>query len=264
MNEAPTLDLEAEPVAEKPRNGKNKLALPIAAEATPMGMIARAVAEGAGLDVIEKLMSLQERWEKNQGRKAFDEAIAAAKAEIPVIIKNRAVDFTTQKGRTNYRYEDLAAIAEVVNPILAKHGLSYRFRTTSPPNEPITVTCVVSHRGGYSEENTLSAGRDDTGNKNAIQSIGSTLTYLQRMTLKASLGLAASTDDDGKLSGNGGSVSDEQLQDLGHRLSDTKTDITLFLKHYGVDALTEFPAARYDEAVRMLAKKKAEQETKGK
>lgn len=61
----------------------------------------------------------------------------------------------------------------------------------------VTVTCIISHRDGHFEENTLSAGRDESGNKNSIQAVGSTLTYLQRMTLKASLGLAASDDDDG-------------------------------------------------------------------
>lgn len=165
---------------------------------TPMAMIQHAMQSGASMDQLKQLMDLSERWDRNEARKAFDAAMSSAKAGIPVIHKNREVDFTSSKGRTNYRYEDLAEIARTVDPILAQHGLSYRFRTSSPPNEPVTVTCIVAHRGGHSEENTLSAGRDESGNKNSIQAIGSTLTYLQRMTLKAALGLAASTDDDGK------------------------------------------------------------------
>jgi hypothetical protein len=78
-----------------------------------------------------------------------------------------------------------------VTPILGKYGLSYRYRVSSNVNEPIVVTCVVSHKDGHFEETTLLAGRDDSGNKNSIQQVGSTLTYLQRMTLKAALGLAA-------------------------------------------------------------------------
>jgi len=49
---------------------------------TPMALLERAMTSGAGLDVIDKFMGLQERWEKNQARKAFDEAIASAKAKI--------------------------------------------------------------------------------------------------------------------------------------------------------------------------------------
>jgi hypothetical protein len=174
---------------------------------TPMDMLDRAITSGAGIEVLTKLMDLQERWDKNQARKAFDDALSAAKIEIPIIIKNRQVGFDAKapgKSSTNYRHEDLAEIARTVDPILGKYGLSYRFRTTSLPNEPVTVTCIVSHRLGHSEENVLCAGRDETGNKNSIQALGSTLTYLQRYALKAALGLAASNDDDGMASGNGG------------------------------------------------------------
>jgi hypothetical protein len=174
---------------------------------TPMDMLDRAITSGAGIEVLTKLMDLQERWDKTQARKAFDDALSAAKTEMPIIVKNRQVDFGAKvsgKSSTNYKHEDLAEIARTVDPILGKHGLSYRFRTTSLPNEPVTVTCIVSHRLGHSEENTLCAGRDDTGNKNGIQALGSTLTYLQRYALKAALGLAASNDDDGMAAGNGG------------------------------------------------------------
>ena len=131
----------------------------------PLEMLNHAITSGQGIDVIEKLMVLYERHEANQGRKAFDQAIANAKAEIQPIIKNRTVDFTSQKGRTNYDYEDLAEIARTVDPVLSKHGLSYRFRSQQNGAE-ITITCIVSHRDGYAEENSLSAGNDNSGNKN--------------------------------------------------------------------------------------------------
>lgn len=167
----------------------------VPAPLTPMEMLDRAVSNGASIETLEKLMGLQERWETNNARKAFDAAMSAAKADIPIIVKNRAVDFTTAKGRTNYVYEDMAAIAAAVDPILAKNGLSYRFRTSQDAGG-VTVTCVISHRDGHSEENSLSAARDDSGNKNSIQGIGSTVTYLQRYTLKAALGLSVSKDND--------------------------------------------------------------------
>ncbi len=163
---------------------------------TPMRLLEIATQRGGSIEELSKLMDLEERWQKNRARAAFDEAIASAKADIPVVKKNREVDFVSQKGRTNYHYEDLAEIARTIDPVLSKHGLSYRYRTSSQPNEPVTVTCIISHRGGHSEENTLSAARDDSGNKNSIQAIGSTITFLQRYTLKAALGLAAAQDDD--------------------------------------------------------------------
>ena len=223
---------------------------------TPMDMVGRAVASGASIEVVEKLMALHERWEANQGRKAFDEAMAAAKAEIPVIFKSREVDFTSAKGRTHYRYEDLAEIAKTINPILSKHGLSYRFRTTSPANEPVSVTCIVSHRLGYSEENSLSAGRDESGNKNSIQAIGSTLTYLQRMTLKAALGLAASSDDDGASAGNAMTISEEQLKKLQTLASEVGGDVAKLCGHFKIDSLPDLPIARFAEAVGIMELKR--------
>jgi hypothetical protein len=87
----------------------------------------------------------------------------------------------------------------VVDPIIGKHGLSYRFRTTQ--TDKISVTCILSHKAGHSEETRLPAPPTPSGNKNAIQAIGSTLTYLQRYSLVQMLGLAAANDDDGKAAG---------------------------------------------------------------
>lgn len=229
------------------------------AAVTPMQMIDRALATGASPDTLERLLALQERWEASQARKAFDEAMASAKAEIPTIRKNRGVDFTSQKGRTNYKYEDLAEVARTVNPILSKYGLSYRFRTTSAAGEPISVTCVVSHRLGYSEENTLTASRDESGNKNSIQAIGSTLTYLQRMTLKAALGLAAAEDDDARRADNtvdDGPITEGQAEIIRNLCAATETDIPKFCELMQVEAIPLLQSSQYQRVIASLEAKK--------
>jgi hypothetical protein len=229
---------------------------------TPMEMLDRAVASGAGIETLERLMSLQERWEKNQARKAFDDAMAAAKAEIPVISKNRRVGYEHKdgKGETSYRHEDLGEIARTVDPILTKYGLSYRFRTTSETNQPVSVTCIVAHRDGHSEENTLTAGRDDSGKKNSIQAIGSTITYLQRYTLKAALGLAASSDDDGGKADqtvDNGPISEDQAKAIRDLIETTGTDIAKFCEYLKVDAVPDIPASEFPRVIAMLEKKRA-------
>lgn len=227
------------------------------APVTPMDMLNRALTSGASMEVLEKFMALSERWEANQARKAFDNAMSAAKAEIPIINKNRTVDFTSQKGRTHYRHEDLAEVARTVSPILAKHGLSYRYRATSTINEPVTVTCVVSHRDGHFEETTLSGGRDESGNKNSIQAVGSTLTYLQRMTLKAALGLAASDDDDAATSEDAGAtVSEEQLKQLIALADEVGADKEKFCVVMKVPSFADIRAKEYRRAVDLLNTKR--------
>lgn len=238
---------------------------PVPVGMTPMDLLSRALDRGADISMIEKLMDLQDRHEQRTARKAFDSAMAEAKAKIPVIVKNRKVDFETERGgRTNYSYEDLASIAETVTPILAEYGLSYRFRTSSPPNEPITVTCIISHRLGHSEENTLQGPRDESGKKNSIQAIGSTLTYLQRMTLKAALGLAAAADDDGKTSESADpQITDEELTALRKRIDDTDADAARLCEALKVDALPDLTQSGLksankllDERAKLIAEKK--------
>jgi hypothetical protein len=231
---------------------------PPALATSPMELLSRALERGADLAMVEKLMDLAERQDKLQARRAYDEAIAAAKAEIPIIRKNRQVKVASKNGGadTNYVHEDLAEIARVVTPILSRHGLSYRFRTHYEPNQPVSVTCIISHKLGYSEENTLPGPPDNSGNKNSLQAIGSTCTYLQRMTLKAALGLAAAADDDdGQAAGGDEAISEEQLQDIRTKLDASGADIEAFCRYLKVEALPDIRAKNYPAALAAIAKK---------
>lgn len=225
-----------------------------------LGMIERVARDpSVNMDKMMQLMAWRKETIADQRRAEFDEAMSGAKAEIPVISKNREVDFTSQKGRTHYKYEDLAEIARVVSPILAKHGLSYRYRVTSNVNEPVTVTCIVSHRAGHFEEVTLVGGRDDTGGKNAIQQVASTLTYLQRMTLKAALGLAASEDDDGRASVASDAITAEQAKEIEAKCKEvSETFDANFCSYFGIKAIADLPAKDYQRALIAIGKKKGD------
>lgn len=207
---------------------------------TPMDMLDRAVTQGANVETLEKLMGLQERWEKNQARKDFDAAVASAKAEIQPIVRNST-------GHNSKKYVDFAAIAKAVDPIITKHGLSYRFRTTQ--GERINVTCVLAHRSGHFEETTLSGPPDKTGSKNDIQAIGSTLTYLQRYSLVQMLGLAAANDDDGKAGGLGAKISADEAENLRDMLKAKGASEPKFLQWAKVEKIEDISAELYDSCV---------------
>jgi hypothetical protein len=214
---------------------------------TPMEMLSRAVQSGADIDMIEKLMVLQERWDASNARKAFDKAVSAAKKEIPPITRNAT-------GHNAKKYADFASIARVVDPIIGKHGLSYRFRTTQ--NGSIAVTCILSHEAGHSEETTLVGPADATGNKNAIQAIGSTLTYLQRYSLVQMLGLAAAADDDGKSAGDGGSITPEQANEIAVKCKAVAEGFDeSFCNYFGIEAIADLPAKEYQRALVAIGKK---------
>jgi len=155
------------------------------------------IEKGADLQTIEKFMDLQERHEKNEARKAYVVAMTAFKANPPEILKQTSVSYDTTKGTTSYNHASLDHVAEKVNVALSQHGLFASWQQ-SQAEKGITVTCKITHVLGHSEETSLTAAADLSGNKNAIQGIGSTISYLQRYTLLAITGLAAKgMDTDG-------------------------------------------------------------------
>ena len=212
------------------------------------------------VEKMDHILQMQERILDRRARMAFAEAIADAKAEMPAILKNKHVGFESKKegaAKTDYWHEDFAEIARTVDPILGKFGLSYRFRTVGKPGEPVTVTCVVAHREGHQEETTLTAPHDASGNKNPIQAIGSSVTYLQRYTLKAALGLAASRDDDAQSAGANAMdmASPEQIEALKAIAVKAERELSAVLEWAKVDHIAKLTAAKCDEAIAQLTRR---------
>lgn len=174
--------------------------LPVQTEsaATPMRLMELAIGKGASLEQLERLMALQERWEANEARKAFVKAMAAFKSEPIIVSKDGEVDFTSTKGRTHYRHATLANVVDAVVSRMGKFGLSHKW-DAKQTDGAVTVTCVITHELGHSESVSLSGPRDDSGNKNVLQQVASSMTYLQRYTLMSLCGLASrEMDDDGE------------------------------------------------------------------
>lgn len=216
---------------------------------TPMEMAYHLIQNGADLGSVKEMLAMSKELAADQARRAFDAAVAEAKSEIPIVGKNAT-------GHNSKRYADFSAYAAALKPILAKHGLSYRFR--SDQTDRITVTCVLSHKEGHSEENSLSGPADASGSKNAIQAIGSTLTYLQRYTLIQALGLAASEDDDGQHSEDDGDlITTDQRNILLKLIEETDTDVVQFCKWAKVEAVADLSARHYDKALGVLQQRKA-------
>ncbi len=157
----------------------------------PADLIQLALERGTDVAQLERLMDLQLRWEANEARKAFVDALSAFKANPPRILKDKRVN----AGQAKYTHASLANIVHEVTPALARHGLSATWRTEQS-GDLITVSNTITHKLGHSETVTLSGPPDKSGAKNAIQMVGSTVTYLSRYTLLANLGLATEDMDD--------------------------------------------------------------------
>src|SRR5262245_1961611 len=158
----------------------------------PMDLMRIAIERGADISVLERLEAMAERIDERRRQRDYDAAIAAAKALIKPIPKNR-------EGHHGYKYADLDAIASAVDPILSQYGLSYRFESETRPNAMV-MTCILSHSSGHREKNQLVGPLDTGPGRSTMQAVGSTSTYLMRYCLIQALGLAigvaADEDDD--------------------------------------------------------------------
>lgn len=172
-------------------------------QTTPLQLLSIAVANGTSMDQLERLMALQERWEAGEARKAYNAAFAAFKAEGVTIIKNRNVTAGPLSGK---KYAELHAVVNAITDALSRNGLSASWKITKDDKDWIEVTCTLRHVGGHSESVALGGPPDAGGAKNAIQARASTVTYLERYTLKAITGLSEQDDDD-----DGGHSGDDGL-----------------------------------------------------
>lgn len=217
---------------------------------TPMTMINIAVEKNASVEQLTQLMELQERYEANEARKAFNAAMTAFKANPPEIFKKKAVSFN----QTSYKHATLDHVANQISAAMAVHGLSFRWDVDQ--SDKITVCCVIMHELGHSERVSLTAPADDSGKKNSIQAIGSTVTYLQRYTLLAATGLAAQDDDDGRSSRVVNTISEDQVANLESLLTEVKADRAKYLVYFKVEKLEDIPADWYSRAVEVLEGKR--------
>ena len=174
-----------------------------------MELMKLAVQSEGGVEKLEKLMALQERWEQNNARKSFFDAMANFQEALPVIEKKGLAAFAHNQGggMTSYSYAKLEDIAAAIKKPLAENDLSYRFEQTTEQSQSgpfITVTCIVTHKDGHSEAAQMGGYPDGSGKKNPIQQLASTVSYLRRYTLTGALGVTVSDEDDDAAGNNGG------------------------------------------------------------
>lgn len=214
---------------------------------TPMRLVELAVTKGTDIDQLSKLMDMQERWEAREARKSYLDAFAQFQSIVPTIKK-------TKQGH-NYKYAALGDIAKQIQDSLRECGLSYRFEIQDASDQ-ITVNCIVSHRDGHNECTSMTGEADTSGSKNAIQSRGSTVTYLSRYALIGALGLTTADEDiDGRIPQD--TITEDQAASIKKRLQATESDVKAYCRALGITDVDHMPTSKYAAADRMLSKKEA-------
>jgi hypothetical protein len=110
----------------------------------------------------------------------------------------------------------------------------------------------------------LSGEPDASGQKNKIQQVGSTVTYLQRYTLLALTGLAThDQDDDGRGSEASPQVGEFEASELIRTVQELGVDEVAFCDYLHVPTLQDLTEAQLPKAKNLLAQKRRALAAKG-
>lgn len=146
-----------------------------------------AMSPDADIAKLEKMLDMQERVLNRQAQEQFSAAMADMQADMPEVV---------ERGKAhNTKYATFEDINAAVRPVLQKYGFAVTFRVNQLDGA-IKVTAVLSHRGGHREETEMVLPHDTSGSKNAVQAVGSTVSYGKRYTMSALLNIATRGEDD--------------------------------------------------------------------
>lgn len=186
-----------------------------------LSMIERvAMNPEADLDKMERLLEMRERMETRAAKQAYLDAFARLQQELPAV---------TKKGTGhNIKYARFEDLIKTIKPFLATHGFSLSFRTAQA-EKTITVTCVLGHAAGHTEQTDIVLPADTSGSKNAVQAWGSSTSYGKRYAAMTLLGIATQDEDDDATSISA-TISEKQASDLFDLITETNSDIDKFLQ----------------------------------
>lgn len=160
-----------------------------------LNMIERVcMSPDADMDKLEKMLDMQERILNRNAKQSFSADLAAMQAELPMVAKHG-------EGHNKAKYAKLEDINEAIRPTLQKHGFAVTFRIKQSDNR-LLVVAILSHKAGHSEETELVLPLDTSGSKNAVQAVGSTVSYGKRYAVCALLNISTGDDTDGNIPPN--------------------------------------------------------------
>ncbi len=217
---------------------------------TPLAMIQIAVQDGRDLDYIAKLMEMEREWKADLAREAYYEALAAFKKEPVTVTKDK------KNTQYNSMYTTIGNLVNTVNAAMAPFGLNASWDFDQA--DGIKVTCILAHTLGHSQSVSLSGPPDESGSKNKLQQIKSTVTYLESATFQAVTGVVSqdgNADDDGNSAVE--TINEQQVADLNalfDEISLTPSRKKSFLKWAKISKIEEMPVADYAFACKYLKK----------
>lgn len=222
----------------------------------PTALVRLALEQGVGVDVLERLVALEERVQQRNARAAFFEALAGFQEEVPEVHKAQRANIKTKSGsKFNYTYAGLPDITRTIRPVLRRHGLSYSWTVEQGEHKGILdIVCILRHVEGHEERATFPTPIGSEGRMSAAQESGAALTYGKRQSLTSVLGLTTADED---TDGVGPSESVQpvnagQVADLEAMIEEVRASKVKLLAWLEVGSLDELTMGQYDMAVTAL------------
>ena len=217
-----------------------------------------AIQKGYDPALIEKMMDLQERQEKNEARKAYAKDMAAFKASPPEILKTKHVSYRNSKNQeVEWDHAELGEICEAIIEGLSPHNFYHNWDMHQPEKNTVRTTCIITHVMGHREQTSMSGPPDTSGGKDELKAVASTNTILQRLTLLSLTGLAAKGMDN-----NGSGIVDEFItEEQAHEISkivlDKGANVGFYLKVMKTEEVSSILAKDYEKAITEAHRAKA-------
>ena len=191
------------------------------------------------IEKIEKMLDLQERILNRNAHQAFTADLAAMQIELPLIAKNG-------KGHGTAKYALLEDINQAIRPALQKYGFAVTFRISQREKE-VSITAVLSHKLGHSDETTITLPIDISGSKNATQAVGSTVSYGKRYAIGALLNISTGDDNDAASDSSERAISPGQIKTL-KAIFDKLTEKNQEIFYNWLGEPKDVPAKMFNEA----------------
>lgn len=220
---------------------------PIVTHDPLLAAIMKAAADPAmDMDKVERLYGMYERAQVRAAKSDFFAALARLQAALPTAARKGI-------GHNNKRYARFEDVIDALREPLELHGFSLTYRISQNIPALITVTGVLGHASGHTEETPFSAPPDTSGNKSAVHAIASAVSYCKRYVAMALTGIATDDDDDATAATAPQLITEAQSAELTVRIEQSGRTLPQFCAHFKISHVGALPLARLDEAKRAIA-----------
>ena len=213
---------------------------------------------------LESVLDMQERILAKQAEMEFNAALSRVAQKMPRITRSNSVGYKDKNDPNGkeveaFRFASYEDIDKAVRPLLVAEGFSLSFDTDMKDGGGVIMHGTLSHIGGHSRVSSMPLALDNSGGKNNVQGMGSTVSYGKRYTMCMLLNIVTVGEDN---DGQDQYLSNELAVEIDLLVTEAAADKEKFLKYMNAETVQSISAKDYKKAKSMLENKMRKQEVK--